>query len=140
MSAIPKNIKVGRSRTGLGLFATEDISKGTFIIEYTGSVLNRREADEKGGKYLFETSRNRFIDGSSRTNIARYANHSCDPNCEIEIKRGKVFLVSSRRIKAGEELTYDYDKEYFEEYIKPVGCLCNKCYRKKTAGARRSRS
>lgn len=116
-----------KSATGLGLFTKERIRKGEFIIEYTGKVLTAKEADLKGGKYLFETSKNRFIDGTDRSNIARYINHSCGPNCEIEILRGRIYVFSKRTIEPGEELNYDYEKEYWNEHIKPYGCKCNKC-------------
>ncbi len=121
---IKRSLRVGRSRTGLGLFTDAPIEHKAFIIEYTGSLLNRVEADKRGGKYLFETNRNRFIDGSARSNIARYINHSCVPNCEVEIFRGRIYVFSLKNIPSGAELTYDYQKEYFDEYIKPHGCKC----------------
>ena len=116
-----------KSSAGLGLFASEPIEKGGFVIEYFGPIMTRKESDEKGGKYLFETSKNRVIDGSSRKNIARYVNHSCKPNCEIEIMHGRVYLFAKRTIMAGEELSYDYGDEYIKEYIKPFGCKCDAC-------------
>jgi len=125
-----RSLKIGKSRTGLGLYTLADIPKGEFIIEYVGDVLTEKEADERGGKYLFETSKNRYIDGSARTNTARYINHSCRPNSEIEIKAGRIYVFSKRAIKAGEELNYDYEKEYWNEHIKPHGCKCDKCLEK----------
>src|SRR5690606_41248256 len=121
---ISRSLEVKRSSAGLGLFTRLPIKKGEFIVEYKGPILTSKQADEKGGKYLFETSKDRFVDGSSRNNIARYANHSCKPNCEIEIRRGRIYLFSKRSIEAGQELTYDYDTEYFNEFIKPFGCRC----------------
>ncbi len=120
-------LNVKRSRTGLGIFAGEMIPKGTCVIEYTGRSLTVKQYAASRSKYLFETGKNTVIDGSMRSNTARYINHSCLPNCEIEIKEKRVFIFSKRRIKAGEELTYDYDTEYFEAYIKPKGCRCRKC-------------
>lgn len=124
---IGRNLTVKRGTSGLGLFTLEPISRGGFVIEYFGPVLTAREGNEKGGKYLFETSKNRYIDGSSRKNIARYINHSCRPNCEVDILRGRVYVFARRNIKEGEELSYDYGKEYFDEHIKPFGCKCEKC-------------
>ena len=118
---------VKRSSTGLGLFALEDIPKGDFIIEYYGPVLTPKEADDKQGKYLFEVNSRKVIDGTPRYNTARYINHSCLPNCEVDIIRGKVYIYAKRRIRAGEEFAYDYGKEYFEDFIKPHGCRCVKC-------------
>ncbi len=116
-----------RSLTGIGLFTKSRIKKGEFIIEYTGKVLTAKEANKRAGKYLFETSRNRFVDGTDRNNLARYINHSCSPNSEIEIFRGRIYVFAKRTIEPGEELNYDYDEEYFDEHIKPFGCKCRKC-------------
>lgn len=120
-------MRVKRSRAGLGLFTERDIKKGEFVVEYTGEVITRAEANRRGGKYLFETSANRVIDGKGRGNIARYINHSCRPNCEVDIRRGRILIFAKRNIKAGEELSYDYGKEYFEDHIAPVGCRCKRC-------------
>jgi SET domain-containing protein len=118
---------VKRSRTGLGLFAGEDIKKGTCIIEYVGREISKEEQYTSRSRYLFEINSKKTIDGAVRSNTARYINHSCAPNCEIDIHRARVFVMALRHIKAGEELNYDYDTEYFDEYIKPKGCLCQKC-------------
>jgi len=68
------------------------------------------------------------IDGSPRSNLARYINHSCRPNAEAFVtNRRRVWIWSRRRIKPGEEITYDYGKEYFEGIIEPIGCRCSKC-------------
>jgi len=128
---IEKKLKVGRSSAGLGLFALEPIDKGEFVIEYFGEIIPTAEADRRGGRYLFDLSSRRTIDGSTRKNTARYINHSCRPNCETEIKSGKVFIFARKNIKPGEELSYDYGREYFNEYIKPHGCRCSKCLEKK---------
>ena len=122
-----KQTIVKRSKSGLGLFAGKDIKKKEFIIEYVGEVLTCKEADIRGGKYLFETSKNRFIDGSTRKNCARYINHSCTPNCEVVIERGHINVYSLKSITKGEEFHYDYEKDYFDEYIKLKGCRCLKC-------------
>src|SRR4051812_45653947 len=89
-----KLVKVKRGLDGLGLFAGEDIKKGEMIIEYIGNILNKEEAEKvTTNMYLFEVSRNRTIDGSVRWNIARYANHACEPECnaESDTKKGRVF-------------------------------------------------
>lgn len=125
---VPKKcLKVRRSSAGLGLFTDESLKKGEFLIEYTGKILTLKEKEKKGGKYLFETSANRFIDGTDRTNIARYINHSCKPNCEVDIRRGRVLIFAKRSIKKGDELHFDYGEEYVNQYIKPHGCRCHVC-------------
>lgn len=120
----PYKLNVKRGIAGLGLFAGEHIPTGEFIIEYYGKKLTDKQADEKGGKYLFQADDNVVIDGSRRDNIARYMNHSCKPNCEPEIDGKRIFMYALRNIAAGEELTYNYGKEYIKDLIIPYGCKC----------------
>ena len=122
---------VKRSFAGLGLFATEPFKKGAFVIEYTGTKLTTAESNKRGGKYLFIVNKSTVIDGFGRNNLARYANHCCKPNSEIEAKYGRILLFARRGIKVGEEITYDYGDEYFDEIIKPKGCLCAACASKR---------
>jgi len=118
---------IRRTPTGLGFFALEPIPKGKRIIEYTGPYLPNEEVDKRNGKYFFGVNKKWSIDGSPRRNIARYINHSCRPNAEALISGRRVWIWSRRNIKLGEEITYDYGKEYFEDIIKPIGCRCEKC-------------
>jgi uncharacterized protein len=120
-------LKVKKSKAGLGLFASKDILKGVCLVEYFGRVLTKEEEYSSKSKYLFEINSKLTIDGTDRKNIARYVNHSCKPNCEVEIHKKRVYIFSCKKIKAGEELCYDYGKEYFDEHIKPKGCKCVKC-------------
>lgn len=123
--------RVGKASAGLGLFATTLIRRGTFIIEYTGDRITVDEANRRGGQYLFEVNSKLTIDGTGRQNTARYINHSCRPNAEAAIKRGgRVFISAKKDIPAGTEITYDYGKEFWNEYIKPKGCRCEKCVAK----------
>lgn len=123
--------KVGRSSAGLGLYAKSFFQKDDFVIEYKGRYLNNSQADEKGGKYLFRVNSRLTIDGSGRKNIARYLNHSCLPNCEALQDGKRIVIHAKRKISPGEELTYNYGKEYFDEFIRPLGCRCQKCQVKK---------
>ena len=120
-------LKVRRSSAGLGLYAQEAIPKGACIIEYIGRELAPGEEFTITSQYLFEVTKKKTIDGSPRYNTARYINHSCRPNCEIEIYQGRVFVLAKRNIREGEELNYDYGEDFFDEYIKPKGCRCLKC-------------
>lgn len=120
-------LSVKRSRTGLGLFTASPIPKGACVIEYVGRVLSQEEAATSGSRYLFEISKRKTIDGKPRDNKAGYINHSCKPNCETDIHAGRVFIMALRTIQPGEELTYDYGEEYFDEFLKPVGCKCASC-------------
>lgn len=118
---------VKRSSAGLGLYAGNEIPKGKCIIEYVGRTISHAEEYTINSKYLFEIHSRRTIDGKPRHNKAGYINHSCRPNAEPEIRKGRVFIMAKRKIKEGEEITYDYGKEYWKEYIKPHGCRCAKC-------------
>lgn len=121
-------LQVKRSKAGLGLYAGEAIPKGACIIEYTGRRISKEEEDAiVDSQYLFDVPGYRTIDGTGRQNTARYVNHSCRPNSEAELYRGRVFIMAKRNIKAGEELAYDYGKEFFEGIIQPKGCRCPKC-------------
>ncbi len=124
-----KKYIVKKSSAGLGLFATSDFKKGELIIEYTGERITEAEANRRGGKYLFELNDNWTIDGKGRENIARYLNHACKPNCEPELSEDEtqIFIYARRNIKAGEELTYNYGKMYFDQYIGKDICRCATC-------------
>jgi uncharacterized protein len=137
-----KPFRIGRSRTGLGLFATEPIKKRAFIAEYRGQRISTAEAEKREARsvrYLYEINSRWTIDGSSRSNLARYANHSCRPNAESDtIKGRKVIIRAIKNIKPGDEITYDYGEDYFEAFLKPIGCKCVKCIEKRRE-ARRAR-
>jgi SET domain-containing protein len=120
---------VKRSRTGRGLYAAEKIPNGSCVIEYIGKPVTMEQVTP-ALKYLFSTGRSTMIDGNIVANKARFINHSCAPNCEIEIKNRRIYVFAKRSIKEGEELTYDYGTEYFDEHIKPHGCGCVKCLSK----------
>jgi hypothetical protein len=126
-----KKYSVKKSRAGLGLFAVDFFKKGEFVIEYIGERLVGRKADDRYNKYLFEVNSKLTIDGSVRDNVARYINHSCRPNCEVRIYAQRVRIWTIKRIIPGEQFSYDYGKEYFDEYIKPVGCKCASCRKKR---------
>ena len=113
---------------GHGLFATSTLRKGDFILEYRGRRIPTPQADLSKSRYLFEIDRSLTIDGSPRFNLARYINHSCKPNCEADMRDGRILIYASRDIANGEELTIDYGEEYFDEFIKPVGCKCAHCH------------
>lgn len=124
-----EQVNIRRSRAGLGrgLFASRNMKIGKLIAEYTGVRIPTSYADTLKTRYLFALDDEWTVDGSARTNIARYINHSCEPNCEAEIHDGRIYILSTRDIQAGEELTIDYGDEYFDEFIRPTGCKCRKC-------------
>ena len=119
-------LAVKRASAGLGLFAASSIPKGACVIEYTGVPITPEERRKSNSLYLFEINSRKTIDGAPRWNTARYINHSCRPNCEIEIAKGRVWIFARRNIKVGEELGYDYGEAYVNEYLAGK-CLCVKC-------------
>ncbi len=123
--------RIGRSRTGLGGFATRVIRKKELIDRYRGRLISNAEADERDNRYMFEINSRWTVDGSSRRNLARYFNHSCRPNAESDVKGHKVIIVARKTIQPGEEITYDYGKDYFDIFLKPIGCKCDKCREKR---------
>jgi hypothetical protein len=137
MPAISSNkpYRIGRSRTGLGLFATKPIKKGTRIVRYFGPLLDcdKEDQDAIENKYLFQLTNRWTIDGSVRQNIARYINHACRPNAESDVQpiKRKVYIRAIKNIQPGEEINYDYGTDYFKEYLKPIGCLCASCVKKR---------
>jgi hypothetical protein len=137
MPAISPNkpYRVGRSRTGLGLFATKPIKKGAKIVRYFGPLLDskKKKDDAIENKYLFELNGRWTIDGSVRANIARYINHACKPNAESDVKprKRKVVIRAIKNIEPGEEINYDYGTDYFKAYLKPIGCKCDACEKKR---------
>ncbi len=111
---------------GKGLYAKQDFEFGAYLIDYSGTKITTKLADTLETKYLFEINKKWTIDGESESNTARYINHSCDPNVEAEVDEDdcRIRIHAARDIEAGEELLIDYGDEYFDEFIRPFGCLC----------------
>lgn len=131
--------KVKKSKIhGYGVVATKNIDKDVKIIEYKGEKISKKEGDrrsglrikryskkaDKGIVYIFELNSKYDIDGTPNYNKARYINHSCDPNCEVEIINGKIWITSIKRIHKGEELSYDYGYEFDKDDYKDHKCKC----------------
>jgi len=136
--------RIGRARTGLGLFATQPYRKREYVATYRGRKLANPEAERleaRGARYMFELNSRWTIDGSSRTNKARYVNHSCRPNVEaIERRGGIIVYVTRRKIKPGEEITVDYGKDYFDSFITKSRCKCDKCRERRAERQKRYRA
>lgn len=126
-----RSFRVGRASTGLGLFATEPIAANAAIVTYRGRRIPTAQAHAReqryGAKYMFEINRQWTIDGSSRRNFGRYINHSCKANAEAVLRKGRIVFVALRGIAPGEEITLDYGPDYFNLFIKPLGCRCAAC-------------
>ena len=141
---MPKRpFRLGRARTGLGLFATRPIRKRARIAEYKGRLLGTKEANRleaRGNRYLYELNSRWTIDGTPRSNIARYFNHSCNPNAEVYDVKHRVFIRTLRNIKPGEEITYDYGIDYLRNVIGRSNCKCGRCMRRRARKARERRA
>lgn len=126
---------------GKGLYAREFIPAGTRIIEYVGEKVTKKESDrrgelplnnnadnpELGAVYLFELNKRYDIDGYVDYNTARLINHSCDPNCESENIRGRIWIIAARGIPPGEELFYNYNYGWEAHEDHPCHCGSYRC-------------
>ncbi len=133
--------RIGRSATGLGLFATRPIKRTAYIATYRGPRISNEEADRRearGARYMFTLNGRWTINGSPRWNVARYINHSCRPNAKPVGRNSGIVIIALRRIERGEEITYDYGREYLKYFFEIGGCRCAQC-RKKAARHRRSK-
>jgi hypothetical protein len=131
--------RIGRSGTGLGLFAVKPIKRLAHIVAYRGPRLSYDEAEQaenRGARYLFEVNSRVTIDGSPRWNLGRYINHSCRPNAKPISRNGGIVFIALRRIEPGEEITFDYGWEYYRYFRDNGGCRCEPC-RAKAARRRR---
>tara|TARA_B110000858_G_C17600876_1_gene380054 strand:+ start:251 stop:733 length:483 start_codon:yes stop_codon:yes gene_type:complete len=123
---------------GTGIVSTESIKKGTKIIQYIGEKITKKEGDKRseerirkflnkkneGSVYIFELNKKYDIDGSPLYNKARYINHSCKPNCEVEIIKNEIWIISIKDISYGEELNYDYGYPFDKDDYKDHTCKC----------------
>ena len=125
-------VYVQKSRiAGHGLFAGQDIKKGTKIIQYIGEKILREESERRlaaGSVYIFGLNERYAIDGHTPKNTARYSNHSCDPNCHTEQFGNTIWIVAIKDIRVGEELTYNYGYEVTDEPPEPCHCGAKSCY------------
>ncbi|XP_050920367.1 histone-lysine N-methyltransferase ATXR7 isoform X9 [Lathyrus oleraceus] len=124
-----------------GLVALEPIEAEDFVIEYIGELIRPRISDirelqyEKmgiGSSYLFRIDDGHVVDATMKGGIARFINHSCEPNCYTKVisfeGQKKIFIYAKRHINAGEEITYNY-KFPLEEKKIPCNCGSKKCRR-----------
>ena len=122
---------------GSGLFASQNIKRGNKIIEYVGDKVTKKEGDKRadqqinkakknknnGMVYVFELNQRYDIDGGVSHNYARLINHSCNPNCEVEINNNRIWILAIKNIKKDAELSYNYGYSYDIDYVDHV-CLC----------------
>ena len=138
-----RSFRIGRSATGLGLFAIRPIKRTAYIVTYRGRRLTDAEAeryDARGAKYLFVINSRWTIDGSPRWNLGRYVNHSCRPNAKAVGRNGGIVFVAARRIEPDEEITIDYGREYYLHFRSNGGCRCAPCRAKAARRRRKQRA
>ena len=112
-------IEKRRSRIqGAGVFAARRITKNTRVVHYAGEKISNQESLKRERRYIrtghiwcFKLTNRTVIDAGVGGNVARFINHSCRPNCYIDIKDGVIWIRAARTIRAGEELTYDYNTD-----------------------------
>ncbi|KAJ7844223.1 hypothetical protein B0H14DRAFT_2777010 [Mycena olivaceomarginata] len=119
-------------RRGKGLFSGEHIPQETFVIEYTGNRIGPKKMYElvkQGCVYILRVGPKEFVDASkpTRINLARYINHSYDPNAVVELwqtpeGKSKALVISKKDIYPNEEITINYGSDCI-----PSPCLCRKC-------------
>jgi uncharacterized protein len=126
---------------GRGVFATRRIEEGTRLIEYLGEIVSDEEADrrypffddERHHTFLFRLDSGDAIDAGPSRSIAKYINHSCDPNCEAVEEDDRIFIDAIRDIPRGEELVYDYNYVLDEPHnaankkLYPCNCGAKNC-------------
>ncbi|GMP82033.1 hypothetical protein CsSME_00036514 [Camellia sinensis var. sinensis] len=140
LKARKKRLRFQRSKIhDWGLVALEPIEAEDFVIEYVGELIRARISDireryyEKmgiGSSYLFRLDDGYVVDATKRGGIARFINHSCEPNCYTKVisveGQKKIFIYAKRHIAAGEEITYNY-KFPLEEKKIPCNCGSRRC-------------
>jgi SET domain-containing protein len=112
---------------GWGVYAADPIAQDTRIVEYKGELVSQAEGWRREQRYLprqriwiFNIDEAWARDAAVGGNIARYINHACHPNCWVDIVGKTIWILASRRIRQGEELTYDYNTEG----VAGIACRC----------------
>ena len=112
-------IEKRRSRIhGSGVYATERIPKNTRIVDYAGEKISNQESLRRERRYMkrgviwcFKLTNRTVVDAGVGGNVARFINHSCRPNCYIEIADGTIWIRAAKTVEKGRELTYHYHTE-----------------------------
>lgn len=139
---LPSNLVIGNSKIhNSGIYAKEDIPKGAKVIEYIGEKITKEESEKRadnqlevsksnpelGAVYIFELDDEYDIDGNVDYNPARFINHSCSPNCEVDITDGHIWIIAIKDIKKGEEITYNYQYDIEDYQDHPCRCGSPNC-------------
>jgi SET domain-containing protein len=124
----------GSAIHGKGVFATRAIAKGERIIEYKGKLITEAAADDRYGDdegnhtFLYLLDNGMVLDANRGGNSARWINHSCSPNCEPVEEGNRLYVHAIRNIKAGDELSYEYNLVIEDRYTPAIkrlyACRC----------------
>lgn len=124
---LPKILRKRSKLHGYGVFAMEPINKNRRIIDYAGELITNKQSENREDRYLkkgciwvFRVNRNWSRDAAVGGNDARFINHSCTPNCWIDVVDKTIWVRAAKFIAKGEELTYDYNTEG----DKVIPCAC----------------
>ncbi len=127
MTDLPRIARRQSAIAGWGVYAAQPIDEDTRIVEYKGELVSQAEGARRETRYLprqriwiFNINDRWVRDAARGGNIARYVNHACAPNCYTDIVGRHIWIIAARRIREGEELTYDYNTEG----AAGIPCLC----------------
>ncbi|CAM4639662.1 unnamed protein product [Lepidochelys olivacea] len=125
------------AKMGWGVRALQTIPQGTFICEYVGELISDAEADvREDDSYLFDLDNKDgevyCIDARYYGNVSRFINHLCEPNIipvrvfmlHQDLRFPRIAFFSSRDIRAGEELGFDYGDRFWDIKSKYFTCQC----------------
>jgi SET domain-containing protein len=133
VTGLPRLVRRRSAISGWGVYAAQRIERNTRIVEYKGELVSQAEGWRRERRYLprkriwiFNIDERWARDAAVGGNIARYINHACHPNCYVDIVGSTIWILASRRIDRGEELTYDYNTEG----IASIRCRCRPCCRR----------
>lgn len=113
-------LKVKPIGTEKGVFAAEDIAKGEKILDFLGRIV----PEEESGEWDLSIGRNKFI-RAPKNSIDNFQNHSCNPNSYVKKIGSKFYLIALKNIKKGQEITYDYDTNDYDNVKFEFVCRCN---------------
>ena len=127
MNVLPAIVRRRSAISGWGVYAAQTIDEDTRIVEYKGELVSQAEGWRREQRYLprhriwiFNINDRWARDAAVGGNVARYVNHACRPNCYTDIEGRTIWILAARRIRKGEELTYDYNTEG----VAGIRCLC----------------
>jgi uncharacterized protein len=133
VSQLPRLVRRRSSISGWGVYANQTIDEDIRIVEYKGELVSQAEGWRRESRYLprgriwiFNIDERWVRDAAIGGNIARYINHSCRPNCYSDIVGRTIWIIAARRIRKGEELTYDYNTDG----VAGIRCLCHPACRR----------